>query len=493
MLDIFNYTIFANNIPIKNTTNTTSNIAILDKFTSDKVILTVSALDTYGLPIFASFDLYFGSISMPVHISFKNQTAAPGILVRANLTDYPDVSQSGYTDVNGTIIFKNVPLRTISLFARSDDNQIALTGVAASVSVISLILVPFGDGTFTNTTVISTRHYRNLMQDNSIAHFLRHITKRDTELSGFSVHTEGQTLQMESRTFTTETGATSVYVRYKFVTSEVPGGYFGSRFNDYFSVTIRSEKGGYQTMSQSMNGLGLGAFDYSTGSTDWFILKLNIDGDAQLIQVDIGVANVGDGAYQSSVIVDKIGIDQCEKYDDCDKCPSKPMCQDTCTNPPQQSCLFYQDCMEATVTCGGNGYAVGYGTKYCNKYVSRLSLFSSPGQNWIYKVMNCLQKSMISPLQDFNNDCTTLRNIAFDSHPACYVDSGVCVLPWEDYYFIFTTVMDNILTKESFIQAFKTTESCLPAMIMRVQNALVNAGFYEKVQLLTLLVFLLSL
>jgi hypothetical protein len=47
---------------------------------------------------------------MPVHILFQNGTVAAGVLVRANLTDSPSISQSGYTDENGTIIFTNVPL-----------------------------------------------------------------------------------------------------------------------------------------------------------------------------------------------------------------------------------------------------------------------------------------------------------------------------------------------------------------------------------------------
>lgn len=36
----------------------------------------------------------------------------------------------------------------------------------------------------------------------------------------------------------------------------------------YFVVTIRSEKELYESLSQSMNGLRLGAFDYSSGATN---------------------------------------------------------------------------------------------------------------------------------------------------------------------------------------------------------------------------------
>jgi hypothetical protein len=80
----------------------------------------------------------------------------------------------------------------------------------------------------------------------------------------------------------TEENSTSVYVRYKFVTSEVPGGFFGTQFNDYFSVTIRSQSGYYTTISKSMNALGLGAFDYASGATNWYTLKLEVSKDPEL-------------------------------------------------------------------------------------------------------------------------------------------------------------------------------------------------------------------
>ena len=79
-------------------------------------------------------------------------------------------------------------------------------------------------------------------------------------LPEFAVNTPGQELQMASRVFTTENNAASVDVLYKFITSDVSGG--------YFVVTIRFGKGLYETLSQSMNGLGIGAFNYSTDETN---------------------------------------------------------------------------------------------------------------------------------------------------------------------------------------------------------------------------------
>ena len=450
---------------------------------SEKVVLNFIALDVYELPIVASFDLYFGSISMPVHIRFPNGSVAAGVSVRASLTENPDVSQSGYTDETGTIIFTNVPRRTISIFARTINNQIAVTGIAPSNQSINLILIPFGSSSSTKMLVSTAEKSTSSNGQNSRKEFLRRITRRDVNLPGFAISTSEEVLQMATRIFTTESNAASVYVRYRFVTSEVPGGFFGSIFNDYFVVTIRSEKGLYQTLSQSMNGLGLGAFNYSTGATSWYTLKLQVSPESQQIQVDVGVSNVGDGLYQSSLIVDKIGTETCDKCNDCEQCSSDPMCRDTCLNPPLKSCLFYTDCMEAKISCGASGYALDYGSRYCKKYENRLGLFTNQGQQWIYQTMNCLQKALVSPLQNCDNTCADLRQTAFASHPSCYITAGVCNLTMDDWYYIFTTVAKDLFSADGFIQALKTSQNCISTIVARLNNELTNAVGFDKIKL----------
>ena len=71
-----------------------------------------------------------------------------------------------------------------------------------------------------------------------------------------------------SRAFKAAVGSTVVYLRYRFVTSEVPGGYFGSEYNDAFRVFLRSLlRGAVAFEDASMNLLGLDAFDYDSGET----------------------------------------------------------------------------------------------------------------------------------------------------------------------------------------------------------------------------------
>lgn len=103
--------------------------------------------------------------------------------------------------------------------------------------------------------------------------------------------------------------AYGIRVRYRFVTSEVPGGYFGSEFNDYFAVTIRSQnQGGIITEQDNMNNMGLAAFDKDTGETNWREAVLPLQPGGDVVHVDVTVANVGDELYDSQVYVDFIEV-----------------------------------------------------------------------------------------------------------------------------------------------------------------------------------------
>ncbi len=105
-----------------------------------------------------------------------------------------------------------------------------------------------------------------------------------------------------SRTFVTKPSTKTVKIRYRFITSEVPAGYFGTKYNDYFSLSVKSSGGNSAADSRSMNSLGLGAFDAS-GSTDWRETSMSVTG-GEAVGIDIAVANVGDDLYDSMLVVD---------------------------------------------------------------------------------------------------------------------------------------------------------------------------------------------
>ncbi|CAF1119226.1 unnamed protein product [Didymodactylos carnosus] len=224
-----------------------------------------------------------------------------------------------------------------------------------------------------------------------------------------------------------------------------------------------------------MNALGLGAFDYATGATSWTNLTMPVGLEPEVIQIAIGVSNVADGQFQSSVTVDKYGSDLCvESKNECDQCKSDPMSSPTCLNPPTKSCQFYVSCMETKTNCGSDGYALRYGSKYCTKFMNNIKSFSSEGQTWVYMTMNCLQKALVTPLKNCENNCKKLEDLAFASHPSCYVSSGVCNLPPSDWFSILVVIAKDLSAKKSLVQALKTSTSCIPDIISRIEQLLLT-------------------
>jgi len=51
-----------------------------------------------------------------------------------------------------------------------------------------------------------------------------------------------------------------------------------------------------------------------------------------------------------------------------------------CSNPVRGQCSFYEDCLEARYHCGPDGYPLGYGKKYCNKFIATIDKFSPEAQ-----------------------------------------------------------------------------------------------------------------
>jgi Phosphomannose isomerase type I len=47
---------------------------------------------------------------------------------------------------------------------------------------------------------------------------------------------------------------------------------------------------------------------------------------------------------------------------------TSPRANDECSDSPYGQCSFYAYCLEARYHCGPNGYPIGYGLKYCEKF-----------------------------------------------------------------------------------------------------------------------------
>ncbi|UNI17924.1 hypothetical protein JDV02_004231 [Purpureocillium takamizusanense] len=143
----------------------------------------------------------------------------------------------------------------------------------------------------------------------------------------------------------------------------------------------------------------------------------------------------------------------------CQDCPGRPVCEPNC-QVPAQSCDFYTNCAEDTLHCGSGGYPIRYGAKNCGRFAHNLDGFSPSGQAWIWSVMTCLQWALVEPVGRCGATCQVIEDAAFESHPACYVNSGVCGLPYRDLVEIVVTVNSDLFAGPALKQIFKTTAGC---------------------------------
>jgi AMOP domain len=222
---------------------------------------------------------------------------------------------------SGTATFTNLPQRTITFEAVGPGNELGTAGTNPTLTS-TLAITVFG---FKSATNVANKDFSKGLSgwntDGAVAVSLQnHIEQvgppvppnvRSLQLNqDLALSTGGSPVeQRSSHTFTSSDDACAVKVRYRFVTSEVPGGYFGTQFNDYYRVSIRAENSKDSVSeTMTMNGLGIAAFDFQTGSTNWkeTILVLNEDYYVlnDKVQVDLAVANVADGLLDSNVEVD---------------------------------------------------------------------------------------------------------------------------------------------------------------------------------------------
>ena len=190
-------------------------------FTADYVLLSIFALDSNGDPILQSYQLHFGNVDMSILVLGPDNKPAEGVQVLGNATTYPGVGQQCLTDASGKCSLVNLPPTTIGLVARTDSNSIAVDGLATTTSQVTLKLLPFaepaGDSSFDVNNGTSGWTGGTISQSLKI--------KRDTTLT---VGTNGQyTLQHASNSFKVHPFTKTAYIKYKFITEEVPGGYFG--------------------------------------------------------------------------------------------------------------------------------------------------------------------------------------------------------------------------------------------------------------------------
>jgi hypothetical protein len=135
----------------------------------------------------------------------------------------------------------------------------------------------------------------------------------------------------------------------------------------------------------------------------------------------------------------------------------------SCEAPVAKNCSFYSACVEHETPCGEQGYALGYGEKYCTAF-ENISL-SPRGESWKFSVMHCLQEALVPYSQPASTaSCDTILNTAFASHPVCYTQpsNSICFLPPSDSAAILSTIGGSeLLTARSRTQILATIKTCI--------------------------------
>jgi hypothetical protein len=215
-----NTTVLSNLVPVTNM-NITSATITFQGFSDDVVLLSVLGINSDGTSFGQTFTLLFGSIGMPILVLDPSGNPAGNVPVTGNATIYPGVSESCTTDSTGQCTLPNLVATTIGLVAKTPENYVAVNGLAATTSQLTLKLIPFKQPVNGSSFDIAngTSGWTGGVVSSSMK------IKRDTTLV---LGTNGQyDLQTASNSFPDHPGAKTAYIKYKFVTAEVPGGYFG--------------------------------------------------------------------------------------------------------------------------------------------------------------------------------------------------------------------------------------------------------------------------
>eukprot|EP00762_Andalucia_godoyi_P008031 ANDGO_03491.mRNA.1 hypothetical protein SPRG_03290 len=136
---------------------------------------------------------------------------------------------------------------------------------------------------------------------------------------------------------------------------------------------------------------------------------------------------------------------------------------EACTAPVPETCSFYSNCLDKTHSCGIDGYALGYGLKYCSRFMANLQSFSTVGQQWINGTLVCLQLALEPVLTNPSLTCSDIQTIAFESHPKCYIANGFCSVvknPADWLALAHVYDMKDIFSKLGWQQVLEVLEQC---------------------------------
>uniref|UniRef100_A0A7E4V9R5 ShKT domain-containing protein n=1 Tax=Panagrellus redivivus TaxID=6233 RepID=A0A7E4V9R5_PANRE len=117
--------------------------------------------------------------------------------------------------------------------------------------------------------------------------------------------------------------------------------------------------------------------------------------------------------------------------------------------------------MESRAKCGKNGYLMGYGAKYCNRFKSNYNNFNTAGKQWVKCTANCL-KLRTRTIVNANRRCAAIKQKAFESHVGCYTSCGFCRIYRGNITPLYKTYdFKDFFSKTALAQVVSMARKCL--------------------------------
>lgn len=136
------------------------------------------------------------------------------------------------------------------------------------------------------------------------------------------------------------------------------------------------------------------------------------------------------------------------------------------------SCDFYS-CIEQEMSCGSDGYFIGFGERFCRRFDKIFGKLSPQGREWFMSARQCLTKKTLT--LDKASSCHEIEEQSYNDHRPCYISSGYCDLPTRDKAKIIKVVFPLLLKKNVFIMGKDIQLDCL-----RQSREKVNSSVAEK-------------
>jgi hypothetical protein len=143
--------------------------------------------------------------------------------------------------------------------------------------------------------------------------------------------------------------------------------------------------------------------------------------------------------------------------------------------PNFTNCQFYDEA-EKILKCKKNGstYFEDYGKYYCQEFQKKLNEWTGPLKTWTENTGLCLQEMIYDNKGKRITPCSQMEEFAFDAHPVCYKQYGLCKLPFKDIYKIWDVVkVVHLLStfRKSMAQVDNVILACLGDWLSSEESA----------------------